>query len=85
MIEQLSAAPFIALDTEASSINPMQADLAGLSFSTTPGKAFYVPLGHLEGEQLSLDYVFVSILPLLHKDSSKLVGHNLNYDLTLLP
>lgn len=84
MIEQLSAAPFIALDTEASSINPMQADLAGLSFSTTPGKAFYVPLGHLEGEQLGLDYVFDSILPLLHKDSSKLVGHNLNYDLTLL-
>ncbi len=84
MLNEIAAAQIISFDTEASSINPMQARLAGLSFSTTPGSSFYVPLGHLEGQQLQLESVFDSIIPLLHDSGLKLVGHNLNYDLTLL-
>ncbi|MBP1679335.1 MAG: polA, partial [Bacteroidetes bacterium] len=34
----------IAIDTETTSTDPLRATLVGLSFSTEPGKAFYVPV-----------------------------------------
>ncbi len=36
----------IAIDTETSSLQPMQAELVGISFCVTPGRAFYMPLRH---------------------------------------
>jgi DNA polymerase I len=40
------SSPF-AIDTETTSTDPLRARLVGLSFSTEPGKAFYVPV-HVE-------------------------------------
>jgi DNA polymerase-1 len=41
----------VAIDTETTSLNAMQADLVGVSMSVQPGKACYIPLGHeSEGE-----------------------------------
>ena len=45
-IERLSAASLIAFDTETTSLDPMQAELVGLSFCIQPGEAAYVPVGH---------------------------------------
>ena len=36
----------IAVDTETSSLNPLEADLVGISFSYAPNKACYIPLAH---------------------------------------
>ena len=53
MIEALHEFGQFAFDTETTNINPMASDLVGLSFSTTPGKAWYVPVGHQQGEAAS--------------------------------
>ncbi|MEE7567633.1 DNA polymerase I, partial [Xanthomonas sp. Kuri4-3] len=45
-IARLRAAGTFALDTETDSLDPLQANLIGLSFSDAPGQAAYVPLGH---------------------------------------
>ena len=39
----------LAVDTETTSLDPMQADLCGFSLSVAPNEACYVPLGHREG------------------------------------
>ena len=39
----------VAFDTETSSLDPMQADLVGVSLATAPGEACYIPIGHHEG------------------------------------
>ena len=39
----------VAVDTETTSLDPMQAHLCGFSFAVAPNEACYVPLGHREG------------------------------------
>ncbi len=43
MIAELSAAGAFAVDTETTSLFPLQAELVGISFSASDGRAFYVP------------------------------------------
>ena len=84
MIEALHESGQFAFDTETTNINPMASDLVGLSFSTTPGKAWYVPVGHQQGEQLPLEEVLAALKPLLEDPQMAKSGHNLNYDVTAL-
>jgi DNA polymerase I len=39
-------AGIVAFDTETTSLDPIQADLVGISLAVAPGRACYVPLGH---------------------------------------
>ena len=84
MAKELRAAGTIAFDTETTSIDPMRAELVGVSFAGTPGKAYYVPVGHRAGQQLPLDQVMATVRTLLEEPASGKVGHNANFDLTLL-
>ena len=84
MIAAIRAAGGFAFDTESSSTDPMQADLAGLSFASDEGVAWYIPVGHQAGEQLPLAEVMGALRPLFTDDSLRRCAHNANYDLTLL-
>ncbi len=84
MIDRIVAAGSFAFDTESSSTDPMAAELAGLSFAVPDGPAWYVPVGHREGEQLPLEEVLSSVRPLFTAEGISRVAHNANYDLTLL-
>jgi len=46
MLTDLRAAGSFAFDTETDNLDPMRANLVGLSFSCQPGRAWYVPVGH---------------------------------------
>ena len=84
MIDQIVAAGSFAFDTESSSTDPMAAELAGLSFAVPDGPAWYVPVGHREGQQLALEEVLSAVRPLFTANGISRVAHNANYDLTLL-
>lgn len=86
-IEKLQQAPLFAVDTETTSLNYMQAELVGLSFSVEPGEAAYLPIGHdYPGapEQLGLDMVLEKLKPLLENPKAFKVGQNLKYDSHIL-
>ncbi len=51
---------YVAFDTETTSLDAMQAELVGVSLSTEPGKACYVPLGHVDGEVIFLAVAVLS-------------------------
>jgi DNA polymerase-1 len=84
MITAIREAGSFAFDTEASSTDPMAAELAGLSFSVDGGLAWYVPVGHQTGQQLPLAEVMAAVRPLFTAEGLKRSAHNANYDLTLL-
>ena len=84
MIADIIAAGSFAFDTESSSPDPMAADLAGLSFAIPGGRAWYVPVGHQEGEQLPMDATLAALRPLFTAAGVSRCAHNANYDLTLL-
>ena len=48
-IAEAESAGIVAIDTETTSLNAMQAKLVGISLSVTPGRACYIPLGHVDG------------------------------------
>ena len=84
MIAALREASAFAFDTESSSTDPMNAELAGLSFAVTGGLAWYVPVGHATGEQLPLEKVLAEVRSLFTEPGFQRCAHNANYDLTLL-
>ncbi len=46
LIARLRSAPLVALDAEATSMRPQQADLVGLALSAAPAEVYYLPFGH---------------------------------------
>ena len=45
----------VCVDTETTSLDPMQAELCGVSLAVAPGEACYIPCGHRKGDGLALD------------------------------
>ncbi|MEP4804941.1 MAG: DNA polymerase I, partial [Hyphomicrobiales bacterium] len=86
---------FVSFDTEATSLDAMQADLVGISLALAPGKAAYIPLQHKSGVddllgggvvegQLPLRDVIGLVKPLLEDPSVLKIAQNLKYDALLL-
>ena len=47
VIAEIRRAPLVALDVETSSLDPMRADLVGLSLAGAPGRSWYLPFAHV--------------------------------------
>ncbi|MBU3003477.1 DNA polymerase I [Paraglaciecola arctica] len=86
-LEKLKSADIFAFDTETTSLNYMDAELVGVSFSVSVGEAAYVPVAHdyLDApEQLDRNQVLNALKPLLENPSIKKVGQHLKYDKNVL-
>lgn len=85
-IDELSKAELIAVDTETTSLNYMEAKLVGLSFATQAGKAAYLPLAHdyLDApQQLDKAATLEKLRPILEGKTPQKVGQNLKYDMSI--
>ena len=83
-LKTLNEQSVIAVDTETSSLNPLEADLIGVSFSYAPNKACYIPLAHKNIKSLKKKLVLEKIKPILEDPSIKKVGQNIKFDFTVL-
>ncbi|CAG1016197.1 DNA polymerase I [Burkholderiaceae bacterium] len=82
-VAKIETAPLTAVDTETDSLDPMTAGIIGLSFSTAPGEAAYVPLRHSYAgapDQLPFDEVLSRLKPWLENPKALKVGQNVKYD-----
>ncbi len=80
---KIDAADLVAVDTETSSLDEMLAEIVGVSFSTEPGVAAYVPLAHSYGdapEQLPREEVLARLKPWLENPAKKKLGQHIKYD-----
>jgi len=87
LLKKLQDAPLIAVDTETTSLDPMQAELVGFSFCIEPGEAWYVPVGHTYAgapPQLGRDAVIDTLRPLLENPRLDKVGQHIKYDMNVL-
>jgi len=85
MIAELSAAGEYAVDTETTSLFPLEAELVGVSFSAQEGRAFYVPFNGsppvLEG---GVPALVRALGPLLVDPGFERIGQNTKYDWLVL-
>jgi DNA polymerase I len=83
-IKILNEQSVISVDTETSSLNPLEADLVGVSFSYAPNKACYIPLAHKNIKGLKKELVLKKIKTILEDSSIKKVGQNIKFDFIVL-
>jgi DNA polymerase-1 len=86
VIKDASKSKVIALDTETTGLDYMDADLVGISLSFKAGEAFYIPLQHQDDsiKQLDLDVVLKELKPLLEDSTNKIIGQNIKFDRNVL-
>ncbi|MBE0593490.1 MAG: DNA polymerase I [Gemmatimonadales bacterium] len=96
VVREARAAPLVAIDTETSSLDPLQADLIGLSLAVPDGPAWYFPFAHRlpDGELMqakppanlpppSAD-AMRPLMDLLEDPAIPKAGHNVKYDWLVL-
>ena len=83
-VKILNKQTVISVDTETSSLNPLEAELIGISFSYSPNKACYIPLGHKKVKSLKKEFVIQKVKPILEDPSIKKVGQNIKFDYLIL-
>ncbi len=77
---KLTQQKMFAFDTETDSLDVINANLVGMSFSWKAGEAYYVPVRHIEGEQLPAEDVIGQLRPVLEDPKIAKVGHNIKFD-----
>jgi DNA polymerase-1 len=86
-IAVIEAAPLVSFDTETTSLDPLAAEIVGLSLAVEPFRACYVPLAHRytgAPEQLDRDRVLARLRGWLESPAHLKVGQNLKYDMHVL-
>ena len=79
----IDAAELDALDTETTSLDPMQAHIVGVSLAVKPASACYIPLAHRYAgapDQLDRDATLRRLAPWLADPTKRKLGQNLKYD-----
>jgi DNA polymerase I len=82
-MQRIEDASLVAVDTETDSLDEMLANIVGLSFSTEPGLACYIPLAHdYQGapDQLPRDEVLQRLQPWLEDPEKRKLGQHVKYD-----
>ncbi|HEZ5440217.1 TPA: DNA polymerase I [Neisseria meningitidis] len=83
LLDKLSQAEKVGIDTETTSLDAMNAALVGISIAFQAGEAVYIPVGHsltAAPEQLDLQDVLGHLKPYLENPALKKIGQNLKYD-----
>ena len=83
LLDRLSRAEVVAIDTETTSLNYMQAKIVGISIAIKSNEAYYIPVMHeYDGvpAQLDREFVLEKLKPWLEDKDSIKIGHHLKYD-----
>lgn len=95
-IAEIVEAGHVAIDTETTGLDEMQAELVGVSLSVRPGRACYIPVGHVEGDgdlfgstervagQMDAAEVLEALKPVLEDPAILKIGQNVKYDWKIL-
>ncbi|MGB8367106.1 MAG: DNA polymerase I [Candidatus Babeliales bacterium] len=85
LVAYLKEKKAFAFDTETTGLDPLEADLVGISFCAELGKAFYVPCNHdTTIVQLSKDKILSMLKPVFQDSKYQKYAHNAKYDQLVL-
>ncbi|MEN8258735.1 MAG: DNA polymerase I [Thermodesulfobacteriota bacterium] len=90
LAEKIAQSPLLVIDTETTSLDPLDAELVGVSLAISTDKAWYIPIAHRDDDdkllagQLELAEVIKHLGPLLADPNITTIAHNIKYDLRIL-
>jgi len=84
-LAELKAQARFCFDTETTAINPLEADLVGLSFCWQAGEAYYLPVRAPAGSPTLDEKALLDALrPVLADPAVEKIGQNVKYDMLVL-
>ena len=84
LLKKLEDQSLISVDTETSSLNPLEADLVGISVCYSPNEAYYIPVKHKKENCLNKKVVIEKIKKIFEDKSIKKIGQNIKFDNLIL-
>ena len=89
LIDKLSTAEFVSFDLETTNIQPLLADIVGISFSVSPKSGWYIPVIYPEKDEnlfddFSIDIILGELKKIFNDSNVKFCGQNLKYDALVL-
>ncbi|MBK7319321.1 DNA polymerase I [Candidatus Villigracilis affinis] len=82
--KELAKAKVISFDTETTSTEETTAELVGISLAIKEGQGYYIPVGHVTGDNLPVDKVIAALTPSMTDAKIGKVAHNAKYDYIML-
>ncbi len=80
LVKKLSREPTLCVDTETTSVRPLEANLVGIGLGIAPSESWYIPCNGSLGKKKALSL----LKSLLENPEIGWVGHNIKYDLQVL-
>ena len=80
-LKELSKQTEVSFDTETTSLNPLDAELVGISFAWSAHKAYYL---HLADEEVETSVWLEKLIPFFENTAVQKIGQNLKYDIKVL-
>ena len=83
LLAQVQLSQWVAVDTETTSLDPMRAEIVGISICTAAHEAAYIPLAHRypgAPEQLPREEVLQRLKPWLENSNAGKLGQHIKYD-----
>ncbi len=88
IVQKVSKAKFLCVDTETTSKEPMRAELVGISFTDEAKRAWYVPVAYnaslFASQGLPKEEVLKIFKPVLENEEIRKIGQNIKYDAIVL-
>lgn len=84
LAKELDKAKIISFDTETTGTDEMTAELVGISLSVKQGLGYYIPIGHVSGNNLPIKKVIETLIPAMTNHKIGKVAHNAKYDYIVL-
>lgn len=84
LAKELDKAKIISFDTETTGTDEMTAELVGISLSVKEGQGYYIPIGHVSGNNLPIKKVIETLMPAMTNPKIGKVAHNAKYDYIVL-
>lgn len=81
LVKELQGIEEICFDTETTHIDPMLAELVGISFSYKAGEGYYIPC---PADIKATEAILAQLAPLFNDANKRWVGQNIKYDLLVL-
>ena len=81
---KINDADYFAFDTETTSLNSLDAEIVGASFSFKKDEGFYLPINHVEQTELNASELIGWLKKILEGNQNKIIGQNLKYDIAVL-
>jgi len=80
-LQKIETQSHVCFDTETTGLNPLTANLVGISFSWEVGKGYYIPIPENQNEAAE---ILAQLKPFFENESITKIGQNIKYDIKVL-